>query len=218
MEKFRIRTYKSGILAPDCKELVKNYIQSELNNQFIINIQILFFKNTKFIPQQPDFSDIAINPVKLAKDNSFVENEFFDEKAYIISIVDSKKDTLLKSLSDNALDIGKREKNDLKIKPKQPNFVSDIEEVDLHIDELVDNAKELTPGEIIQIQLARFETTLNGNLISQKVKRMVFIHGVGNGKLKHELRKLLEKKYPKLKYQDASFKEYGYGATLVYLK
>jgi dsDNA-specific endonuclease/ATPase MutS2 len=54
--------------------------------------------------------------------------------------------------------------------------------------------------------------------IKSKVKRIVFIHGVGNGKLKFELRKLLDTTYAKLRYQDASFKEYGYGATLVMLK
>ncbi len=47
---------------------------------------------------------------------------------------------------------------------------------------------------------------------------MVFIHGVGNGKLKYEIHKLLDTRFAGLKYQDASFKEYGFGATLVYLK
>ncbi|MFP4019887.1 MAG: Smr/MutS family protein [Bacteroidales bacterium] len=47
---------------------------------------------------------------------------------------------------------------------------------------------------------------------------MVFIHGVGNGRLRYELRKSLDKDYPDLDYQDASFQEYGYGATLVFLR
>jgi dsDNA-specific endonuclease/ATPase MutS2 len=75
----------------------------------------------------------------------------------------------------------------------------------------------MAPGEIIQIQLARFETALQGGL-KGNTKKMVFIHGIGNGKLKYEITRALDSKYPKLKYQDASFKEYGYGATLVYLK
>ena len=45
----------------------------------------------------------------------------------------------------------------------------------------------------------------------------VFIHGIGNGTLKHELRKVLDEYYHDLKYQDASFKEYGYGATLIFI-
>jgi dsDNA-specific endonuclease/ATPase MutS2 len=80
----------------------------------------------------------------------------------------------------------------------------------------VDDESGLTDGEILEIQLRRFEmaleTALNGN-----VRKIVFIHGVGQGKLKYEISKVLNKKYPDLKYQDASFKEYGYGATMVLL-
>jgi dsDNA-specific endonuclease/ATPase MutS2 len=47
---------------------------------------------------------------------------------------------------------------------------------------------------------------------------VVFIHGVGNGTLKLEIRRELEKKDKILTFQDASFKEYGYGATMVNLK
>jgi dsDNA-specific endonuclease/ATPase MutS2 len=50
-----------------------------------------------------------------------------------------------------------------------------------------------------------------------KSKKIVFIHGVGNGKLKHELRRILDAEYKNLRYQDASFKEYGFGATMVLL-
>ena len=46
----------------------------------------------------------------------------------------------------------------------------------------------------------------------------MFIHGVGNGTLKTELRKALGIEYKKLTYHDASFKEYGYGATLIIIK
>ena len=75
----------------------------------------------------------------------------------------------------------------------------------------------MTNGEIIEIQLGRFETALQ-TAVNANSNKIVFIHGVGNGRLKHELRKKLDRKYPDLKYQDASFKEYGYGATMVYLK
>ena len=92
-----------------------------------------------------------------------------------------------------------------------------IEEVDLHIEELIDNPKSYSSGQILEIQMARFKVALEGG-IKGKTRKMVFIHGVGNGKLKHELRKELEKNYPKLRYQDASFREYGYGATMVFIK
>jgi len=80
----------------------------------------------------------------------------------------------------------------------------------------VEDTSGLSEGEIFDIQLRRFEmaleTALNGGL-----KKIIFIHGVGQGKLKHEIIRILHNKYPDLKYQDASFKEYGYGATMVML-
>jgi dsDNA-specific endonuclease/ATPase MutS2 len=41
---------------------------------------------------------------------------------------------------------------------------------------------------------------------------------VGQGVLKQEIAKLLKSKFPKYIFQDASFKEYGYGATMVILR
>jgi dsDNA-specific endonuclease/ATPase MutS2 len=115
-----------------------------------------------------------------------------------------------------------KEKYEIDQKPaekkiKVENPTSDIEEVDLHIEEIIDNFANLSNGEIVNIQLARFTTALEGAILS-KTKRIVFIHGVGNGKLKYELCKTLDTKYPDLKYQDASYAEYGFGATMVFLK
>lgn len=214
-----VEPIKSGMLLPDSKELIKTYFPNDLNNQFVLNIQSLFFKNTRFIPQQPEYSDINISPVKLCKDSTFTENDFFDEKAYVISIADTKKEEILSQLTDEAINSAIKQKDSTSSKVKEQKVVKlEVEEVDLHINELVENSQEMSSGEIIQIQLARFETSLEGGLKNNNTKKMVFIHGIGNGKLKLELRKLLDKKYPKLKYQDASFKEYGYGATLVYIR
>jgi dsDNA-specific endonuclease/ATPase MutS2 len=95
--------------------------------------------------------------------------------------------------------------------PNQP------EEVDLHIESIVDDHSHMSPGEIINAQLSRFEIALEG-AIRNNTRRIIFIHGVGNGKLKYELSKTMDRKYPDVKYQDASFKEYGYGAMLCILK
>ena len=45
-------------------------------------------------------------------------------------------------------------------------------------------------------------------------KRIIFIHGVGQGILKFELEKIL-RLYNNLEFYPANFKEYGYGATEV---
>ena len=93
----------------------------------------------------------------------------------------------------------------------------DLVEVDLHIHELIDDTRGLANHEMLEIQMGRFRNELE-TAIANGTRKIVFIHGVGNGTLKQELRKELTTKYKKYYFQDASFKEYGYGATMVILK
>lgn len=92
----------------------------------------------------------------------------------------------------------------------------EMEVVDLHAEEVLGSTEGLSSGEIITAQLARFTFTLDTLVSSKKRGKIVFIHGVGKGKLKFEMLKILKTDYKKMDYQDASFKEYGYGAIIVY--
>ncbi len=207
---------RAGFLYPDTKEFVISLKKEEINLGITLNLQCLFFKNKSFTPQQPEYFDYKLNPTKFYRTGSFTDNVFFDVEAMIVSVVDSKKEAILESITHKAVEesIAKKDMQEpTLLKKKLP---PPIEEVDLHIGELVSNAKELKPAEILEIQMARFKVTLEGAL-KAKAKKIVFIHGVGNGKLKHELRKELDSNYPKLRYQDASFREYGYGATMVFI-
>ncbi|MDD2277443.1 MAG: DUF2027 domain-containing protein [Bacteroidales bacterium] len=211
-----LRPIYAGFLYSDTKERITTIKKEEINGELILNIQSIFFKNSDFTPQQPEYFDLKLNPTKFYRSGTYSANEFFDEDAMIFSIADTKKEEVLKTLTDKAIGESILQKDgDRKAEKKEVKPL--IEEVDLHIDELVDNAKELKAGEILNIQMARFKVALEGAIIA-KSRKIVFIHGVGNGKLKHELLKELEKNYPKLRYQDASFREYGYGATMVFIR
>ena len=100
--------------------------------------------------------------------------------------------------------------------PKKEKKAEDLEIVDLHAEQILDNCKDLTSAEIITAQLARFTIALDLALKNEKHSKIVFIHGVGSGRLKFEMQKILKSKYPKLVTQDASFKEYGYGAMMIF--
>lgn len=93
---------------------------------------------------------------------------------------------------------------------------SDIEVIDLHAHEILESTAGMSNGDIITAQLSRFTIALDLAVNSGRHGKIVFIHGVGSGKLKLELQKILRLKYPKLASQDASFKEYGYGATMIF--
>ena len=208
----------SGILQPDTKILVKQLSPEDVGKLQVVNLQALYFKNITFKPFQPEYYEIELNPIKLYKRGNFVPNDFFDTDAYIVTIANSKRELMIRHLTDKAISDAIRQKDKPNPVIENKKVEPEIEEVDLHIHQLVDNWNGLTPGEILKIQLARFETALEGGLKSTLTKRMIFIHGVGNGKLKFEITKLLSSKYPKLRYQDASFKEYGFGATMVFLR
>jgi hypothetical protein len=88
-------------------------------------------------------------------------------------------------------------------------------EIDLHIEELINEPAGLSNGEIMQIQLNHFHKMLDKAMLS-KAQSIVFIHGVGNGKLKAALREELRNIH--MKYKDADFSRYGAGATEVILR
>ena len=69
----------------------------------------------------------------------------------------------------------------------------EIIEVDLHINELLDNVSGLSNADILNYQMTRFREVLEENK-DFKGQKIVFIHGVGNGTLKTELRKELYRK------------------------
>lgn len=142
------------------------------------------------------------------------ENDYFYEKAILFSLYNWNQPKEAKmEIDTEALKKAMLTKGDEKklVKEKLP---SGPEEVDLHIQNLVDDYGQMDNAEMLEIQLSRFRTSLESAII-HKTRRIVFIHGVGNGKLKYELRKILDTEYKKVRYQDASFKEYGYGATMV---
>ena len=52
----------------------------------------------------------------------------------------------------------------------------------------------------------------------KKGKKIIFIHGKGEGVLRNAIVNELHYRYKRYSYQDASFQEYGYGATQVTIK
>jgi dsDNA-specific endonuclease/ATPase MutS2 len=101
-----------------------------------------------------------------------------------------------------------------KIAPKR---TAEIVEVDLHINELLDNSAGLSNAEILTIQKEKVETEMKA-AIQSGIRKIVFIHGIGQGVLKQEVLNILKSKFRKYYFQDASFKEYGFGATMVILR
>jgi dsDNA-specific endonuclease/ATPase MutS2 len=89
-----------------------------------------------------------------------------------------------------------------------------IMEVDLHIHKLIKSFKGLDNYDMLNLQLDTAKRKVEF-AIHKGIPKIVFIHGVGEGVLKSELQSLLNK-YP-VKHYDAAYKQYGLGATEVYV-
>ena len=88
--------------------------------------------------------------------------------------------------------------------------------LDLHIENLIDSHNGMSNGAILKIQMSHFKSFLNKS-IDKKQRKIVVIHGVWEGVLRHEIRKELDIYHPYFEYYDASYDDFWYGATEIRL-
>lgn len=89
--------------------------------------------------------------------------------------------------------------------------------VDLHINSLLDNTRGMSTADILNYQVDTFRSVMDKNLRNYG-RKIIFIHGKGEGVLRGALTKELNHRYPGHDVQDASFQEYGYGATQITIR
>jgi len=157
---------------------------------------------------------ISFNVKKFSSSGAYTENDFLHEPAIMFDVI--KEDIVHEEAVMENKDILNSQLNSTKqFKSSKKNKV--VKEVDLHINQLVDSVVGLSNREILRIQMDRFSSELN-EAIQTAAHEIIFIHGIGNGTLKETLRKAIADDYPVCSQEDASFKEYGFGATMVRIR
>ncbi len=106
-----------------------------------------------------------------------------------------------------------KKKKALAVKLKERNIPK--MEVDLHIHQLTTSSRGMSNHEMLNLQMDTAKRQLEF-AIRKRIQKVVFIHGVGEGVLKEEL-KYLFGRYENVKYYDADYQKYGLGATEVYI-
>jgi dsDNA-specific endonuclease/ATPase MutS2 len=166
--------------------------------------------------------DDAVNGVVLKVNNKVVtietEDGFelnFDEKELIL--IESSGE-LLKNISITNFSAIVKEKEIPKprsfVKEKKSNKDEFVLEIDLHIEKLVPNKRGMSNYDILTLQTETVKRQIDFAQ-RNRIPRVVFIHGVGEGVLKAELDFLLGR-YDNVSFQDANYQKYGLGATEVY--
>jgi hypothetical protein len=212
----------NGIVEPNTQIFIEEFDKSQLNDLEKVCVQFVSFKQNKtFRFKSPVSVELRIDTVKFYKLHCFTENDYFDENALVyyitrndiperemvVSAADLQRAMQEKSLADEHPRVRKTEKRE-----QQP-----VIEVDLHISELIDNTEGMSNTEMLEYQLSKFNEIMQEN-IKRKGQKIVFIHGKGDGVLKNALLGEVRKKYRNCYCQDASFREYGYGATMITIR
>lgn len=211
----------NGTIEPNTKIFMEEFGKDVLNDLEQVCIQLVAYKKDKpFALKNPVSVELRLDTVKFYKLHSFRENDYFEEDALLYSIVrhDLAERELLISPSELKAAMYQKEsgeKTPLKSSKKSTDI--NIVEVDLHIDELLDSTAGMSNADMLTYQLDKFHEVLK-QYAGSKGQKIVFIHGKGDGVLRTAIEKELKTKYKQHYFQDASFREYGYGATMVTIK
>ncbi|MEO7978391.1 Smr/MutS family protein [Flavobacterium sp.] len=153
--------------------------------------------------------------ILIETEDGFTMTFFVNE---LIKIHDSSN--LMNSIKRINIDEVSKEKEE----PRSRSFVKEKKdkreiaapEFDLHIEKLVPNKRGMSNYDILTLQTETAKRHIEF-AIRNRIPKIVFIHGVGEGILKAELDFLLGR-YDGIDFQDANYQKYGLGATEVYFR
>lgn len=214
-------TLKSkGVIEPNTKLFVEEFGREQLNEMEHIAIQIIAYKEDKpFLLKPATDVQFRLDPVKFYKFHVFEENDFFETPALLYTIVEN--DEVARPLVVDSKRLKEQMYKDEKVVANTSKKSSKKDDgtviVDLHADEVLETTAGMNSADILHYQMDIFKKTMN-EYRKKKGQKIVFIHGKGEGVLRQALIHELSYRYKPCTYQDASFQEYGYGATLVTIK
>ena len=189
-----------GEIEPNTKLFIEEFGREALNEMEHIAIQMIAYKKEKsFLLKPATDVQFRLDPVKFYKRHRFEDNDFFETPAYLFTIVENDEKVIA---------------NTSKKKSKKDDGML---VVDLHADEVLETTAGMNSADILHYQMDVFKKTMN-EYKNKKGQKIVFIHGKGEGVLRQALIHELNYRYKSCTYQDASFQEYGYGATQVTIK
>lgn len=233
-----------GELEPNTTLLLESLGREDINHLNRVAVQLIAYKRDKpFILKPAVDVKLRLDPIKFYKVHAMTDTAYFSTPCLLYTIVENdvqprqfvvdanelkkgmyaqsqqQSDKQKSPQSDDKGLVGRYPDNERKGGRHSMPFarrrgLDDAIVVDLHAEEILDTTQGMKPGEILDYQLKVFRDIMD-RYTGKKGQKIVFIHGKGEGVLRHALINDLNYRYKKCTYQDASFQEYGYGATLV---
>lgn len=217
-------TRHEGVVEPNAKVFLEEFQRDVLGEWERITFQAIAYKKDKsFRPKEPVNVSLRPDVTKFYKLHTFTETDFFELPAYLLPVV--RDDQPARSVYASAEELkeailSKPSQQQQNPQPQKHGKTAsrkkgdELVEVDLHASELLDTTVGLTSQDILAYQLKVFRETMQ-KYASHPGQRIVFIHGKGEGVLRNAIIDELRRNYKSCAYQDASFREYGFGATMV---
>lgn len=233
----RWQTIYCGEVEPNIVVDLANFAHEDLPKLSRLVLQAVAYKkeDKPYELKEPINVELRIDTTKFYKLHCFRPGVYFDSPVLEVPVMnDDKLSPSCRRATGKVRDeaserdeavhqLAAKYRNDSHPKGKKRTHINDadnphkllpLQEIDLHINELVDTTAGMDNAAMIELQLATAmkEMKKHEKRIGQKI---VFIHGKGDGVLRNRLWERLRRDYPKAQLQDASFREYGFGATLV---
>ena len=212
-----------GSVEPFSKVHIKTISRDYLMRWLKGIVQVLFFKGSDTVVRMPLHTAFNIKPARFLEKDTYCSTNFMEEKGILCYLGQSASAKEFQQIS------WEKDKEKIQSLKSQSAVVLVYEkfidkyrlddytaEVDLHSKKIIEDESEMTGSQILEVQRRLFVQCLE-SAIEEKLQKVIFIHGVGNGVLKNEIITIL-KEYPNTHYFDASMQKYGCGATEVWIK
>lgn len=221
----------NAVVEPNSKLFVEEFDRSVLNDLERLCLQTIAWKQDKVFALKPALTtEIRLDCTKFYKLHTFQPNEFFRDPNWTLPFV--RDDKPVRSVFVNAEELqealndsrgttheARGTKGDVRGtkgngQTPQGSHPSTPIVVDLHIDKLLDNTSGLSNADMLLVQMKEFRRVMDEN-VKRTGQKIVVIHGKGDGVLRKNVLQELKYRYKNCSAQDASFREYGYGATQI---
>lgn len=211
----------AGIVEPNIQLFLEELTGEQCGRLDRVGIQYVAFKRDKeFALKAPVAVEKPLDVTKFFKLHCFRDNPYFDTPVIAIDIVRNDIPQRQMVIDSSSLEDAMKQKRHEDSRPlRQPVKRREPAKdeplvIDLHAGELLDTTRGMSAADILNYQVNTFRRVMDANLRNYG-KKIIFIHGKGEGVLRNALSKELNYRYKGQHVQDASFREYGYGATQV---
>lgn len=206
----------AGIAEPCTQEFLGEVMPTDLNRFENIAVQLIAIKtDSSFELMPPMGMENRFDVTRLAKLHCFTPTAYSPTPVMTIPVVTNGK--LIRPVDYDRLTVqAETQTDDRNFKNRQGDkkHKDGPEVIDLHAHELLDSTAGMQPAEILAYQLDVFEKKMK-EASKKPGTTLIFIHGKGEGVLRKAILDRLRHKWPHCNAQDASFLEYGFGATQI---